>query len=240
MSYVSGPADENGAAPPAGRRVVIFSAVFAMHVGLIALLIMSRTTAEQPSTQGALSVFSVSASSSVSAAVPVALPLIPAENKQATPDPAIVFAEQQAAAGDPNGDVCSPVDFVTAQLASDPAVPAAIDRVPRDDRSISEAIVMWNTEWSDVTTAEGAPLAAVRERIILTLADLPPDCLAVPVIGPRLIAIAEDGGTTTFLAFGSGEWSWQQLSAAPDDIAPADTKAWVWKDLLTENLAPIF
>ena len=94
---------------------------------------------------------------------------------------------------------------------------------------------MWNAEWSPVAAAEEAPLAEVRSRVLLILESLPQDCLAMPVIGPRLIAIPENG-YTTFLAFGSGEWSWQQLVEPPDDAVTTEKNSWTWEELFTERV----
>ena len=94
---------------------------------------------------------------------------------------------------------------------------------------------MWNAEWSPVAAADEAPLAEVRSRVLLILESLPPDCLATPVTGPRLIAIPE-GGYTTFLAFGSGEWTWQQLVEPPVDIITDEKDSWTWEDLFAENI----
>lgn len=218
---------------PIARRAIIFIGVVAVHICIIILLVLSRHTVPQKQKQGTLSVFSVAASSSPPAIV-IPAPIIPAEAIAIVSSPAEVHAEQQSAEGDPDGKVCSPLAEVTAQLASDPVVPLAIDRVLPSDRSVSEAIVMWNTEWTPVAAADEAPLAEVRSRVLLVLESLPPDCLATPVTGPRLIAIPENG-YTTFLAFGSGEWSWQQLVEPANDILTADQNSWNWEDLFMDN-----
>ena len=93
---------------------------------------------------------------------------------------------------------------------------------------------MWNAEWSVAAAADEAPLAEVRSRVLSILDSLPPECLATPVIGPRLIAIPEQG-YTTFLAFGSGEWSWQQLIEPADEIRSTEERAWTWEELFAEN-----
>ena len=93
---------------------------------------------------------------------------------------------------------------------------------------------MWNAEWSPVSATDEAPLADVRIRVLSILENLPPECLATQVIGPRLIAIPEQG-YTTFLAFGSGEWSWQQLVEPADVILATEDNSWTWAELFVEN-----
>ncbi len=220
-----------------GRRALIFIAVVSFHILLIVLLILTRQIAPPKQNQGTLSAFTLSA-----APAPPSIPIsasVAILNAELVPsNPAQTFAEQQQTIdGDPDGEDCSPLDAITVQLANDPLVPEAIDRVPQSDRSISEAVVMWNTEWSAASADQQAPLAMVREQVLLTLETLPPDCLAIPVMGPRLIAIPQEG-RTTFLAFGSGEWSWQQLMKPADEIATTQENSWTWEELFAETPSP--
>ncbi len=210
-------------------------AVLAFHICLIVLLVLSRYAVQPKPKQGVLSVFALAASPSPPA-IQIPDPIIPVEAIAISSSPAEAHAEQQSAKGDPDGDVCSPLDEVTAQLTSDPLVALAITRVARSDRSISDAIVMWNSEWSVAAAADEAPLADVRSRVLSILDRLPPECLATPVMGPRLIAIPEQG-YTTFLAFGSGEWSWQQLIEPPSDIPSTEDSSWTWEELFRGNTA---
>ncbi len=219
-----------------GRCAAIFMAVVAFHICIIVLLVLASRAVQPQQNQGSMSVFALAASSSPPA-VQIPDPVIPVEAIAMTLSPAEALAEQQSAEGDPDGDICSPLDEVTSQLASDPLVPLAIRRVARSDRSISEAIVMWNEEWSEASATQNAPLSEVRSRVMSILDGLPPDCLAVPVTGPRLIAIPEQG-YTTFLAFGSGEWSWQQLIEPAGAMPSGDENAWSWEELFAENTQP--
>lgn len=223
---------------PFGRRATIFVGVVALHLCILVLLVLSRHSVQPKQIHGSLSVFAVAASPSAPA-IKIPDPIIPAEAIAIIASPAEAHAEQQSAEGDPDGDACSPLDEVTAQLTSDPLVPLAIGRVARSDRSISEAIVMWNAEWSAASTTDEAPLADVRSRVLVVLESLPTECLATPVVGPRLIAIAEQG-YTTFLAFGSGEWSWQQLVEPADENPSTEDNSWTWEKLLAESSHPTF
>lgn len=216
------------------RKSLLFTSVLLAHLVIIVLLVISRHAVLSPEKQGNLSVFSLSASPS-EPSIPVNAPFIVQDIKPISTTSAEAFAEQQQSAeGDPEGEVCSPIDAVTTQLKSDPTVPAEIDMVPRADRSISEAIVVWNAEWSSSAIADDAPLRNVRDRIEITLAKLPLECLETPVAGPRLIPIMIDG-STTFLAFGSGQWTWQQLiEPQPDPLFAVGE--WTWEHLIQTDL----
>ena len=218
---------------PISRRATIFTAVLAFHILTIVLLVLSRQDVQPKQKQGSLSVFALAVSSSVPA-IQIPDPIMPVEAIAIISSPAEAHAEQQSVEGEPDGEVCSPLDVVTSQLASDPVVPLAIDRVLPSDRSVSEAIVMWNAEWSAASATDEAPLAEVRSRVLTILASLPPECLTTPVIGPRLIAIPENG-YTTFLAFGSGEWSWQQLVEPADELSAPENSSWTWEELFAEK-----
>jgi hypothetical protein len=218
------------------RKSLLFTSVLLAHLVIIVLLVLSRHAVPSPEKQGNLSVFSLSAAPS-EPSIPVNAPFIVQDIKPISTTPAKAFAEQQQSAeGDPQGEVCSPIDVVTTQLTSDPTVPAEINMVPRADRSISEAIVVWNAEWSDAAIADDAPLRNVRDLIESTLAELPLECLEIPVAGPRLIPIIIDG-STTFLAFGSGQWTWQQLIEPQPDPSFA-VGDWTWEELLQTEFSP--
>lgn len=218
------------------RKFLLFMSVLSAHLVIIVLLVLSRYAAPSHEKQGKLSVFSLSAAPS-QPSIPLKVPVMVQDIKPIPATPAEAFAEQQQnAEGEPDGEVCSPTDVVTMQLTSDPTVPAEIDMVPRTDRSISEAIVIWNAEWSNTALADDAPLRNVRDRIESTLAELPLECLKMPVAGPRLIPITIDG-STTFLAFGSGQWTWQQL-IEPQPEPSFAVGDWTWEDLLQTDFSP--
>ena len=218
------------------RKVLIFNSVLFAHLLIVVLLLLSRHAAPSPERLGELSMFSLSAASS-QPSIPIKAPVIVQDIKPISTTPAEAFADQQKSAeGNSEGEVCSPIDVVTMQLTNDPTVPAEIDKVPRTDRSISEAIVIWNAEWSNTAMADDAPLRNIRLRIESTLSELPLECLETPVAGPRLIPITVDG-STTFLAFGSGHWTWQQLiEPRPEPLFLVGD--WTWEDLLQPELLP--
>ena len=236
MKILQTPARRGSVPEPTWRRATIFMAVVAFHICIIVLLVISRHAVQPKQKQSSLSVFALAAAPSPPA-IQIPDPVIPVEAIAMISSPAEAHAEQQSAEGDPNGEVCSPLDEVTSQLTTDPLVPLAINRVARSDRSISEAIVMWNAEWSAASATDEAPLAELRSRVLSILGNLPLECLATPVIGPRLIAVP-DQGYTTFLVFGSGEWSWEQLVEPADDTLAIENSSWTWDELFSESTPP--
>ncbi len=235
MPTAPAPQTDNDGLMKSFRECLLFTSVLLAHLVIIVLLVVSRYAAPLPKKQGHLSVFLLSTAPS-QPSIPVKAPVIVQDIRPVSTTPAAAFAEQQQSAeGDFEGEVCSPIDVVTTQLTSDPTVPAEIQLVPRTDRSISEAIVIWNAEWSNTTIADDAPLRNVRNRIERTLAELPLECLEMPVAGPRLIPIMIDG-STTFLAFGSGRWTWQQLiEPHPEPLLAASD--WTWEELIQPEFA---
>jgi hypothetical protein len=117
--------------------------------------------------------------------------------------------------------LCSPLQTVAMTLAEDVIVKDALVNVPKSDRSISDAIIIWGPDWGGVASDAQSPLMTVRMKVEHALEGLPAECLEQAVIGPRLIPILSNGNTT-LLVFGSGVWNWGQLlienEISPDTI----------------------
>lgn len=145
----------------------------------------------------------------VAAAVPtddVAVPDAPV--LVMAPAPVDVAAVAAPVAG--NAD-CAPAAALQTALAADAEVKLALSAVPATDRSVADAVVIWNTNWTPLAGASNALLATVRDRITRTLRELPTACLAQIVNGPRLVLIEASAGMMV-LAFGSGTWRWQDVA----------------------------
>lgn len=213
-----------------GRRAIIFTAVILFHVTIIILLIFIGQAPQPQKPRGTSSIFMLG---NINSRVEKPIdPILPVDQARAVPKPVEADTGEKSVEGASDGEICLPLEQVTSQLTNDPQVPLAIKRVAKADRSISEAIVMWNVEWSAASTDDG-PLAEVRGRVISILESLPADCLSAPVSGPRFIAISENG-YTTFLSFGSGEWSWQELIQSEFQPRPLESSPWFWEALLPE------
>ncbi len=115
-------------------------------------------------------------------------------------------AATAAMAGD-----CAPEAALEAALSTDFNVQSALVNVPASNRSVADAVIIWNATWAELARSRDAPLAHVREVVTDTLRGLSGDCLATPVTGPRLLLIIVPRGTMV-LAFGSGTWRWGDIS----------------------------
>lgn len=195
------------------ERLFALTATIIMHVIAIAWLVMSHYSPARERPSVSTFALTVIAMPAAEAQTPrISPPPLPTPDERPSPDPVSmttgqspdVVADAHLAAG------CSPLEAVTKTITDDSATIAALRAVPRSERSISEAIVIWNAGWSEMAASTDAPLASVRIAMQQTLRALPSDCLAEIVAGPRLIQIATEQGTT-FLAIGSGQWRWAQL-----------------------------
>ena len=105
---------------------------------------------------------------------------------------------------------CAPEDALRLALAASPEVMRALAAIPASQRSVADAIVVWNAAWSVPTRRSHAPLASIKIVVTHTLGALPAPCLAQEVNGPRLVLIEAASGPMV-LAFGSGTWRWQDV-----------------------------
>lgn len=134
----------------------------------------------------------------------------PQSRPQADPIAMTAGGSEDTSTPQNTGEGCSPVEAITKAITGDAVAVAALNTAPKSERSISEAIVIWNAGWSVATMGDDAALGPLRNTILQVLGSLEPDCLVETVAGPRLIQIPTDVGTT-FLAIGSGTWNWGQL-----------------------------
>ena len=106
---------------------------------------------------------------------------------------------------------CGVVESLQRALQEDATVQTALALVPKDARSVANAISVWNTTWAVPGEArEAAALQAVKARIIDRLGAASPTCRLQTLRGPRLITLQSARGPTS-LAVGSGEWRWADL-----------------------------
>lgn len=200
---------------PRPQRAGALIAVILVHALLLLFFLATRGPAQLPAQMpGALTVVSVADDS---AATPPPPPRLPSKVEL---EDAVELAELALAAEtDPNATAastsgCAALETVTKALLADPVAVAAVLKAPPETRSIAEAIVVWNSGWSDYTAVVGAPLEPVRAAVTQTLGSIDEGCLDEPILGPRLVPIPAGGGTM-FLVFGSGSWTWRQLTVEP-------------------------
>lgn len=114
------------------------------------------------------------------------------------------------------GGGCGIEDAIKARMIAEPAIQSALAAVPRDSRSVANAIQLWDGAWIPALAPEGElALVAVRAAIAEVIAEAPTRCRDQDILGPRFLIVAEPGGSTTVLVLGSGLWRWSDLVPTP-------------------------
>lgn len=191
------------------RRAVTFAGVIGVHFAVILLIAAARHPSNvlqvKPTSMTVLSL----AKEKTAAAPPPSLPSKQPSEKKVVAVPSISTTPDIAAA-EASASGCAILEDVTKAIVEDPTAVSAVVQAPSDTRSVADAIVMWNAEWSDPTATYDGPLEPVRRAVVQSLSGLDETCLEEPVIGPRFIPVPQ-GDRTLFLVFGSGDWKWKQL-----------------------------
>jgi hypothetical protein len=120
----------------------------------------------------------------------------------------------------PLGGVCDLTAPVQSALQASPDVRARLPMIPADQRSVANAIMLWNAGWlhADDGVAKAA-YAAIRDTVASVVLAAPDACRSQVQSGPRLILLPGEGGQTTVLALGSGQWTWQQVADTAGPLA---------------------
>jgi hypothetical protein len=229
------------------ERMSAAAIVLALHAATIALVMLSRSTPPTSANPG-LVAFDVkfgaapqlhsahphphvARAMAIASTPPLPIPLIdiaPIAAVTAGPNAALftkVSLQQTAMALGAACDLTQPVQDV---LRHDQVVERQLPTIPAGDRSVANAIVMWNAGW---ITAANAPtqaaLATIRQAITQTITASSAECRNQVQAGPRLLYLPVSAGKTLILALGSGRWTWQQLVDGtlppPADTGPAIT-----------------
>jgi hypothetical protein len=132
---------------------------------------------------------------------------------------AIVVALLEQADATANGGACDLTGPVQAALRTSEGVMRSLPHIPRDQRSVANAIMVWNAQWV-TPDPDLAPVAfeAIRDVVAGTVAAASEGCRLQPQGGPRLIMLP-GANETIVLALGSGTWRWQDVldTARPSD-----------------------
>lgn len=195
------------------ERVTVLMMVIVLHALTLALVFASRSPIKVSKSVGVLKLFALQAERPATTKPP---PRLPSEAIDDTlPAEEIAFSDgaDANAEGAPAG-VCSTLDVVARALVEDPAAVRSVLHSPPEIRSIAEAVVIWNAGWSPAAKSLNAPLGPARAIIERSLSAIDETCLDEPLAGPRLVAIPADPGTM-FLVFGSGQWTWRDITRAP-------------------------
>ena len=112
---------------------------------------------------------------------------------------------------------CDLSGAIQAALEGDPKTRDELALIPRQARSVANAVQLWDGVWVDPDSLGGPAITEpIRVAIVNTISQAPPACSDQTVVGPRLFAVADPRGTI-IVALGSGQWKWSDL------LAPAPT-----------------
>jgi hypothetical protein len=192
--------------------------VLGMHVGALLLIMASHATTATRAPERRLAVFDIAALPDTSrptpaAADPIATPLI-----VSPPAPILTLVVQApllaaAAAPSSNGIDCDLTNVVEVAVRQSPPARSALLMLPRNARSVANAVMLWDGEWTaGTTTSTRYALGKIREVVLSAIGSASPDCRAALQAGPRLAIVP--GAPDIVIAFGSGRWRWGDLGRA--------------------------
>lgn len=198
---------------PPRKRLTALGIVIGLHALFLALLLAGRAAVTPVAGSGSLTVVAIQA-----AAVPSPAPAPPKTvSKLRVPsDPPALSkpALAAAAAAAVPGEACGTLDLVSKAMVADPTAVLAVRNSPPEIRSVAQALVIWNAQWSASAISADAPLGPARAVVERTLGGMPDGCLDEQVSGPRLVPVPGERGMM-FVVIGSGVWRWRELLAAP-------------------------
>lgn len=143
-----------------------------------------------------------------------------AEPVQLTPSPALTPATGGPSATTPiSASTCDLTPALQAALQNDVRVRDELAQIPRQARSVANAVQLWDGAWIDANAIGGAAIAdPLRAAIVAIVSQAPAVCHDQAVLGPRLFAVVDPRGTIV-VALGSGLWKWSDLLVTPDGAA---------------------
>ena len=115
---------------------------------------------------------------------------------------------QPASAQAGAGEACNLTSSVVRDFSQSPLVRQGVDELPATEKSVANAVQMWDGAWSAETQSGGKAL--LRAVLTREIAAAPADCLRQANNGPVFFMVPE-GPATVVVAVGSGQWTWGQL-----------------------------
>jgi len=223
-------------APPQSQRIGVLTSVVALHAALLVTFLASGGAASPPIVKsGVMSLIAIEAD--VPAQSPPPPPVLPSklvEEIKKLSAQALTIEPDSTALAAPSGQ-CATLEVVMKAIVADPSAVAAVIHAPPESRSIAEAIVMWNAGWSSAANTPESPLSPARAVVEQSLDSVEDGCLDEAIAGPRLVPIpVDDGKSTMFLVFGSGNWTWRELVADPaaaQAVARSEPSAKPWYEI---------
>ena len=224
------------------RRGTLLLTIVAAHLLVLWLvLLLTAFTGRAPARAKTLAVFDVSEVEKPDApAKPAEQVRVSKVQPQLLVPTTLTIDAPPAAAGSGTGQGCGMAGLLAKGISESPEAMAAVAALPKEVRSETDAVMLWNGTWLDTGQASVLsavpvlsamtgqdPVTALKTVILATLAAAPPECREVESLGPQFIPIAETG-RTTMLVIGSGAWRWSSLiepDADPLATAGADQLA---------------
>lgn len=207
------------------ERAGAMMVVVALHVAALTLLLAQKASFVPPLQKPGVMTVSLEALASPKAPPPS----IPSDIiREAVAEAKLAIMTDTSSDSEAIADGgCQVLAQVSDGILNDPAALLAANNAPPETRSIAEAVVMWNQNWIEAASSLQEPLWPARAAVERSLASLPVECLDEPIAGPRLIPLPTGMGTT-FLVFGSGEWTWRQVGLSSQPTA--DDASFTWPD----------
>ena len=103
---------------------------------------------------------------------------------------------------------CDLTSTVVHDFASSPVVRQGVEELPVSEKSVANAVQMWDGAWPVETQSGGKAL--LRALLTREISASRPDCLQQVNQGPVFVFVP-DGDATVVVAIGSGTWQWGQL-----------------------------
>ena len=119
---------------------------------------------------------------------------------------------QPAAATGEANTPCNLTAMLAGAFTQSPAVRQGLGELPASERSVANAVNLWDGQWPEDSDSGGKAL--LRSLLVKAITAARPDCLTQPNRGPVLFLVPEDHSMAV-LAIGSGDWTWGDLLDAP-------------------------
>lgn len=108
------------------------------------------------------------------------------------------------------GTPCELTATLAGLFAQSPEVKQGLAGLPTSQRSVANAVMLWDGQWPEDSLTGGQAL--LRSLLVKAVSTARPDCLQKINQGPVLFLVPEQQ-TTVVLAVGSGQWRWADLLA---------------------------
>ncbi|MGA9659449.1 MAG: hypothetical protein WBQ60_10165, partial [Asticcacaulis sp.] len=125
------------------------------------------------------------------------------------------FAPDAAASQGTPDAPCHLTQSLAQIFAQSPEIKQALTDLPASERSVANAVMLWDGGWSPESRTGGRGL--LRALLIKAIADARDDCLSQINRGPVLFMVP-DTQATVVVAVGSGLWRWGDVLAGNENL----------------------